>query len=428
MAQILVVDDEVGIRELLSEILSDEGHNVTLAENGCAARAARDAWRPDLVLLDIWMPDTDGITLLKEWAAAGQLGMPVIMMSGHGTIDTAVEATRIGAQDFLEKPIALQKLLASVKRALTKTPESVISGRSLSLAAFPRSAALRDLKKRFEQVAGKSRVVMLRSARGGIVELVARTLHTPGKAWVNLAHDSTPLTLQALQAAAGGLLYTEELGLLSRLQQKNLWFAAERLDKFNLRLVFGNTHDMTALLEHGWDETQLMRLFDVWLGTPALAELRDEIPEMAGHLLTQYAEAEEIKLPPPRFTTAALNALRQHGWPGGYAELKGAVKSLALGALEEEIGADEVAHLLAPLSDGKNGASDTAGRLSPEMLSLPLREAREAFERAYFEHHLRLNGGNISRLAEKTGIERTHLYRKLKDLGLRSVRKGEEEA
>src|ERR1700752_4005592 len=118
MAQILVVDDEIGIRELLSEILSDEGHQVLLAENAESARRLRERQRPDLVLLDIWMPDTDGITLLKEWAASGQLTMPVVMMSGHGTIETAVEATRIGALDFLEKPIDLQKLLATVTRAL----------------------------------------------------------------------------------------------------------------------------------------------------------------------------------------------------------------------------------------------------------------------------------------------------------------------
>src|SRR4249919_3718054 len=118
MAQILVVDDEVGIRELLSEILADEGHQVMLAESAGDARRLRERGRPDLVLLDIWMPDTDGITLLKEWAASGQLTMPVVMMSGHATIETAVEATRIGALEFLEKPIALQKLLSTVKRAL----------------------------------------------------------------------------------------------------------------------------------------------------------------------------------------------------------------------------------------------------------------------------------------------------------------------
>ena len=111
MAQILVVDDEMGIRELLSEILADEGHTVLLAENAAAARNSRSEKRPDLVLLDIWMPDTDGISLLKEWSSAGLLTMPVVMMSGHGTIDSAVEATRVGAIDFLEKPIALQKLL-----------------------------------------------------------------------------------------------------------------------------------------------------------------------------------------------------------------------------------------------------------------------------------------------------------------------------
>jgi DNA-binding NtrC family response regulator len=120
MSTILVVDDEIGIRELLSEILSDEGHAVVTAENAAAARALRQSEIPDLVLLDIWMPDTDGVTLLKEWAAGGQLTMPVIMMSGHATIDTAVEATRFGALDFLEKPIALARLLAAVRSGLER--------------------------------------------------------------------------------------------------------------------------------------------------------------------------------------------------------------------------------------------------------------------------------------------------------------------
>lgn len=120
MANILVVDDELGIRDLLSEILNDEGHNVELAENAFQARAARNRYRPDLVLLDIWMPDTDGVTLLKEWATGGLLSMPVIMMSGHATIDTAVEATRIGALSFLEKPITLQKLLKAVEQGLAR--------------------------------------------------------------------------------------------------------------------------------------------------------------------------------------------------------------------------------------------------------------------------------------------------------------------
>jgi len=138
MANILVVDDEMGIRELLSEILSDEGHAIQLAENAQQAREARAAGAPDLVLLDIWMPDTDGVTLLKEWQRDGLLTMPVIMMSGHATIDTAVEATRIGALNFLEKPIALQKLLKAVQQGLTRAQETV---RAPALAARPVSSS-----------------------------------------------------------------------------------------------------------------------------------------------------------------------------------------------------------------------------------------------------------------------------------------------
>ncbi|MEC5408871.1 response regulator transcription factor EsaR [Paraburkholderia sp. MPAMCS5] len=137
MATILVVDDEMGIRELLSEILSDEGHVVEAAENAQQAREFRLRQAPDLVLLDIWMPDTDGVTLLKEWAAQGQLTMPVIMMSGHATIDTAVEATKIGALNFLEKPIALQKLLKAVEQGLARGTAALMPGGAAAKSALP---------------------------------------------------------------------------------------------------------------------------------------------------------------------------------------------------------------------------------------------------------------------------------------------------
>jgi DNA-binding NtrC family response regulator len=143
MARILVVDDEVGIRELLSEILYDEGHTIELAENAAQARAARLRGRPDLVLLDIWMPDTDGVTLLKEWGSQGLLDMPVIMMSGHATIDTAVEATRIGAIDFLEKPITLQRLLKTISAGLARgrLPVAKSANGTFVPVAQPSSAA-----------------------------------------------------------------------------------------------------------------------------------------------------------------------------------------------------------------------------------------------------------------------------------------------
>ncbi len=413
MAKILVVDDEIGIRELLSEILRDEGHDVQLAENATAARAARAKARPDLVLLDIWMPDTDGITLLKEWSAAGQLNMPVVMMSGHGTIDTAVEATRIGAQDFLEKPIALQKLLAAVKRALHKAaaPARV----ELGLGAFTRSAPMRDMKKRLDQVSAKSRALMLRSGAGSLAELCARSLVAPGKGWLDLAGVATPLALETLEQSTGGVLFAGELAALSRMQQKNLAFALERLEKFELRLVAATVLSIQELAAAGFDETLLRRLSEVSFGAPGLVELKDEVPDLAVQILTHLVEAGEVPL--RRLSTAAMNALRNHAWLGGYTELRAAIRSLALGALDEEITADDAARLLAP-------PPSAAALHLP--LDLPLREAREAFERIYFEHHLQIEGGNMTRLAEKTGLERTHLYRKLKALGVATGRKGEE--
>ncbi len=230
MANILVVDDEMGIRELLSEILGDEGHAITLAENAQQARDARAAGAPDLVLLDIWMPDTDGVTLLKEWQRDGLLTMPVIMMSGHATIDTAVEATRIGALNFLEKPIALQKLLKAVQQGLTRAQEVV---RAPVVAARPLMAA--------------------------------------------------PPEESVMTSAA----------------------------------MFSAQTPQSAI-------------------TP-----------------------------------------RMGGMPNG---------------------------------EGGHGVN-----LS---FDLPLREARDAFERMYFEHHLGREGGSMTRVAEKTGLERTHLYRKLKQLGV----------
>ncbi len=414
MAKILIVDDEIGIRELLSEILRDEGHDVLLAENAAAARAARNALRPDMVLLDIWMPDTDGISLLKEWAANGQLNMPVVMMSGHGTIDTAVEATRIGAIDYLEKPIALRKLLAAVTRGLQR-PQVASAPAPLTLAAFPRSVPLRELRRRIEQIAVNSRVLLLRVGNGSLAELIARSVQPANAPWLDLGALTAALDLNQLQSVQGGVLFIAELARLSRAQQKNLAFALERLERYDLRLVVATDRNVETLLAEGWEETLVTRLFEVSLAPPSLADVKDDLPELASQILLHLVEGGEVPL--RRFSTAALNQLRNLGWPGGYAELRAAVKSLALGMLEEEIAVTDVRRLLAPTQE-----------LSGSGISFdqPLREAREAFERMYFEHHLRLEGGNMTRLAEKTGLERTHLYRKLKQLGLQAGRRQEE--
>ncbi len=417
MAQILVVDDEIGIRELLSEILADEGHSVWLAENATAARRVRGEKRPDLVLLDIWMPDTDGISLLKEWSSGGLLTMPVVMMSGHGTIDTAVEATRFGAADFLEKPIALQKLLATVKKALKH--EIAPAKAPMTLDAFNRSPLIRDLRKRLEQAAAKASILMLKSSSSAIAELCARSLQPPHAPWLDLAAVNGPLTQEVLQKAAGGILFAADLATLGKMQQMNLAFAMERLEKHNTMLICGTTKPVPSLAENGWDAALLGRLAEVWLALPQLSAHADEIPEIATLLLTHLAERGEVPL--RRLSVGALNALRMHRWSGDWPELQAVVKNLALTALDEEILVEDVSRILQ--HERKDG--DDAPSLLP-FFEQPLREARDAFERLYFEHALRLEGGNMTRVAEKSGLERTHLYRKLKQLGIPIGRRAEE--
>ena len=407
MAQILVVDDEVGIRELLSEILADEGHQVLLAESASDARRLREQHRPDLVLLDIWMPDTDGISLLKEWAASGQLGMPVVMMSGHGTIETAVEATRIGALDYLEKPIALQRLLTTVKRALRN--QEAAQPRELSLATLGRSPALAETRKRLAQLAQAAAPLMLRGERGMRPELFARLLAAAGAPFIEGPELLAEVSSDRLARAGGGVLFVGDLTRLSRVEQKNLEFLLARADKHKAKVVSFSTLDARALAEkHEFDAGMLARLSELVLKLPALRDFAEDVPDLAALMLAQLVEARAC--PPRRLSVAALNALRHHSWPGNLVELESVVKNLALGALEDDIGLGDVERVLVAHA----GASPP-----PEIaLDRPYREAREAFERLYFEHLLARENGSMSKVAERSGLERTHLYRKLKALGL----------
>lgn len=414
--QILIVDDEIGIRELLSEILQDEGYQVKLAENAQEARTYRSQARPDLVLLDIWMPDTDGITLLKEWASSGQLTMPVVMMSGHGTIDTAVEATRIGAFDFLEKPIALQKLLSTVGRALQRAVAK--PSHTLALASLGRSTVIAELRKRLDQIANSRAPVLLVGEPGCGAALCARFLRRPNTPWVapetNAVLAESPLDLVA--RARDGMLFLNDVGELTRLEQKGLAMLLGKAEKYNARLVCATSRSLPELVAQGqYDAGLFEAIAGLTVRVPSLREHREDIPELASLMLSGAVEAGEAPL--RQFSTAALNALRNYDWPGNLTQLETVVKSLALTALGEEIGSDEVSRVLTqpltlPQAEG-----------SPLPLNLPLREARDTFERAYFEHHMRIEGGNMTKVAEKAGLERTHLYRKLKQLGIRFGKK-----
>ena len=348
MSQILVVDDEVGIRELLSEILHDEGHQVRLAESAGEARASRTRNRPDLVLLDIWMPDTDGITLLKEWASTGQLTMPVVMMSGHGTIDTAVEATRIGAYGFLEKPIALQKLLSTVGQALSKGQATPKPG--LSIAYLGRAPLLQELKVRLENIRNLPMPVLLTGEPGVGKTLCARFLHNVNAPWV------APQTLSVLDdpasdlvaQAAEGTLFLHEVSVLSPDQQQNLLQQCSRLDRHHTRLISTTSKDLAELVGQGRFDARLYSLLSpLTVRVPSLREHPEDTPEVARLILSRYIEAKEVQ--PRQFSTAALNALRLYHWPGNLAQLESVVKGVAQLALSHEISLSDINRTLASI-------------------------------------------------------------------------------
>jgi two-component system, NtrC family, nitrogen regulation response regulator NtrX len=422
LREILIVDDEVGIRELLSEILEDEGYRVATAENASEARAYRQRQQPALVLLDIWMPDTDGVTLLREWAGSGLLTMPVVMMSGHGTIETAVDATKIGAFDFLEKPIGLSKLLATIARAfkVAATQEP----RHVSLAGLGSGTAVRETERALDQLVASRRAMLIVGEPGAGHDIAARALQMPDAPWVALANGQrlTANPQALIEEAREGTLYCAEIGQYSKSEQKGLAFLLPKLERHNVTLVCTSAEPLGNLAAEGkFDATLLAQLSPGAVMLPPLRTRREDIPPLIERF---WREANKGAASPPLLSAlppAALTALSNAYWPGNLDHLAGVVQNLVL--LRGEVTADLVKRLL-----GEAAAPNPS--LAPEITAhffeIPLREAREAFERIYFEQLLGKEQSNMSKVAEKAGLERTHLYRKLKQLNIRFSRRTDE--
>jgi DNA-binding NtrC family response regulator len=362
------------------------------------------------------MPDTDGISLLKEWATGGQLTMPVVMMSGHGTIDTAVEATRIGAFGFLEKPISLQKLLTTVGQAL-RAPAPA-SQPALDMAYLGKSPLIAELRQRLETVKNLKTPVLLTGEPGCGKKLCARFLHLPNTPWVapsNFAVLDDAAT-NVVGQAAEGTLYLHAVSDLTPEQQQSLLAQTNKLERYHTRLVCYSSKPLEPLVSGGSLDARLYSVIaPIQLRVPSLREHPEDVPELAKLVLERCIEAKEV--PPRQFSTGALNALRVYDWPGNLAELENVVKSTALLAASNEIGVAEVNNAVSRL-DAPLGRA-----LGALPLDLALREARDAFERVYFEYHISREAANMSRVAERVGLERTHLYRKLKQLGIKLPRR-----
>jgi two-component system nitrogen regulation response regulator NtrX len=414
MGKILVVDDEVGIRELLSEILREEGHEVSLAENASKARERFTIFSPDLVLLDIWMPDSDGVTLLKEWSSTGALTMPVIMMSGHGTIDTAVEATKMGAFSYLEKPIALQKLLATVTGALSRAPKNTGSATYVSLG---KSDVVADLKRQLEALRGGNAPVFLREQPGSGADQCVQILVNRGSKLLEIdseqAYDEKIGLLN--KEFSKGAIYFREISRLTSTQQLDLLARVPELLKRGVRVFASSSVSLNDLARQRLFDVKLLESLSVTTITvPPLSNRRDDIIEIAKAMLFVIS-------PTKYFSAAALNKLRSEEWPANIVQLHAAVTTSAEVAKSEEIGVREI-----ELTIEKIGAAEKRNLEEAFNFDVDYRAAREDFERRYLEYHLSREGGNMSRIAKKAGLERTHLYRKLKQLGLKVQKKIEE--
>jgi two-component system, NtrC family, nitrogen regulation response regulator NtrX len=441
-ARILVVDDEADIRQLVQEILSEEGYVVDVAANAAEARAACARVAPDLVLLDIWMPDTDGISLLKEWQQTQALAAPVVMMSGHGTVETAVEATRLGAVDYVEKPLSLAKLLRTVTSALEEGGRRRQAVRSLLpplLAPVGRSRLMRELREQAKQLAPHDAPVLLVGESGTGREAFARYIHSlsPRKSapFVAVAAGSVSdsnaeamlygtesggsVRKGLLEEAEHSVLFVNELGDLPPVAQR-LLFAA--LDTGTYRRQGGGAPlecDVRVICSAqpgfetrgtGFRQDLLSQINVLGLRVPPLRDYAEDVPD----LLRYYVErlVDDQRLPFRRFSVAAQNRLRNYPWPGNIRELKNLVQRLLIRGGDEEIELAEIEREIA------GQAVTDEPLVKQDLLALPLREAREHFERAYLTQQLQLCGGKVGQLAKRVGMERTHLYRKLRSLGV----------
>ncbi len=413
-ARILVVDDEPDIRVLLKDILEDEGYQVDVAEHARAADEIRKRLQPDLVLLDIWMPGVDGVTLLKQWKSSGADRCPVVMMSGHGTVETAVEATRYGAVDFVEKPLSMAKLLSTVKSALTTGSEKPAGSRQKREEPVGNSRIVQSLKQRILDLRDSSQAVFFSGPRGSGRRVWAEFLSEAAGGMD--VYDNRTKFQQLLPLARN--LYIDEVCDLDPAQQAALHDAILISNRdARCRFIVASCCGYEELQQ---DKRLDPRLAKLWLDAiviPSLDEHIEDIPELLEYYVNWYSDHEQ--LPYRHFDVAAQNLLRNHRWSGDIKQLKQFIRTILSNSDDERIGLDEIEHTLHTMSPA--GEADAGNQMQIAIdMDLDLREAREAFEREYLKRHLALCDNNMTELARRVGQERTHLYRKLKSLGLQT--------
>lgn len=456
---ILVVDDERDIRELVAGVLEDEGYGARLAADSDAALEAISARRPSLVLLDVWLQGSrlDGLDLLDELKRRDP-SLPVIVISGHGNLDTAVAAIRRGAADFIEKPFEAERLLLLVERA-TETERlkreiaslRAVAGREDELTGS--SGAINAVRATLKRVAATGSRVLIMGGPGTGKEVAARLLH----AWstragapflVVSAARMTPERVEEelfgveeggqvvrpglLEQAHGGTLFLDEIADMPMATQARILrvltdqsfvrVGGQRQVRVDVRVVSATARDLTSEISEGrFREDLYYRLNVVPVTMPALAERREDIPPLVAHFVAHYAAQRRV--PTPEIAPEAMVALQSYDWPGNVRELRNVVERTVILAPGDRIGRIDLDLLPSEVLGDPRDAG--LGAAAQAIMGAPLREARESFEREYLRVQIRRFSGNISRTASFIGMERSALHRKLKLLGITDTRSEE---
>jgi two-component system nitrogen regulation response regulator NtrX len=450
---ILIVDDEADIRDVVAGILDDEGYRTRTARHSDEALAAIEARRPNLIFMDIWMQGSklDGLQLL-DVVKERHPDVPVVMISGHGNIETAVSAIKRGAYDYIEKPFKSDRLVLVAERAIetSRLRREIrelrqISGQAAGLVG--RSTALNQLRQTIERVAPTNSRIMIFGASGSGKELTARTIHstsgrangpfsvlnaaamTPERFEIELfgteAGEGQVRKVGALEEAHSGTLFLEEVADMPRETQNRILrvlvdqsfqrFGGTTKVQVDVRIISSTARDMqTEIAEGRFREDLFHRLAVVPIKVPSLAERREDIPELVEHFVEQLATVSG--LPRRRIGDDAMAVLQSHDWPGNLRQLRNNIERVLILAGGDPDAVVDVSML--PPDVGSAAPSMPNGQGGEHLMALPLREAREAFEREYLAAQINRFGGNISRTAEFIGMERSALHRKLKALGV----------
>lgn len=447
LGKILIVDDEKDIRNLMEEIFTDEGYQVSTAANGQQAIKQWHEQAPDVIFLDVWMPDIDGITLLKSMLDKQAIGNAcVVMISGHGTIETAIQATKLGAYDFLEKPLSLAKIIISAEKAMENVKlhnENRQLKQKLPEQFLPigKSKVIQQLKETIHRLAKYSMPVFITGEKGTGRQRLAEAIYKlseqqnqkllclngmdfSSKRQLILGTEvqegvKSNITQGEISLADGGTLIVNNLEQLDHDGQaflaqliKDASFTrigASKPTSISLRLLAISNCSIAELKNSKFNETVINRLEIIQVELPSLRQHTEDLPELIDYFVDYFLTHEALKY--RKFSIAAINTLRQYSWPGNFKELKNLIQRLLILG-EGEISNEEIKTIL------ESSKKDNKPSVSNVDTTINLRQAKELFEASYLKQLLIETGGNVSETAQLSGLERTNLYRKLKNLNI----------